>query len=103
MSAIQTLLQRLAGDSLVRAKILGIARHAASSLAGIVGAWLAAHGADQSTTADVTQGTVLILSALASYGFSLWDKSNVSQKIEEAKTEGLNEQSLAAARTQSGT
>jgi hypothetical protein len=83
---MNSFLKWLAGNSLIRAQILGVARHIASSIAGAVGLWLARHGADQSTTADATQGIILLLSAAASYGFSVWDKSNVQAK-NEASTE----------------
>lgn len=88
-------LQWLAGNSLIRAQILGVARHVASSIAGAVGLWLAGHGADQSTTADATQGIILLLSALASYGLSWWDKSNVETKIEVAAATGAGGEQAA--------
>jgi hypothetical protein len=92
---MNSFLKWLAGNSLIRAQILGIARHVASSLAGAVGLWLASHGADQTVTADATQGLVLILSAAASYGLSIWDKDNVAVKIDTAAATGAGSEQAA--------
>ena len=96
---MDSFLKWLAGNSLVRAKILGMARHLASTIAGALGVWLARHGADQSTTADAVQGAGLLITAAASYGFSLWDKSNVADKIDTAQSTGA--QSVVTAISQS--
>lgn len=92
---MNSFLKWLAGNSLIRAQILGIARHVASSIAGAVGLWLASHGADQSVTADATQGIVLLLSAAASYGLSVWDKDNVAVKIDVAQKTGAGSEQAA--------
>lgn len=79
---MNSFLKWLAGNSLIRAQILGVGRHVASSIAGAVGLWLAAHGADQTTSADIVQALVVVITGLISYGFSIWDKGNVAVKTE---------------------
>lgn len=98
--AMSNFLKWLAGNSLVRAQILGVARHIASSLAGAVGLWLAAHGADQSVSADATQAIVLLVSAAASYGLSWWDKDNVADKIAVAAATGASSEGAAVIKAQ---
>lgn len=92
---MNSFLRWLAGNSLIRAQILGVARHVASSIAGAIGLWLASHGADQSMTTDATQGIILLLSAAASYGLSIWDKDNVDDKIKTAAATGANSEQSA--------
>lgn len=92
---MNSFLKWLAGNSLIRAQILGVARHISSSIAGAVGLWLASHGADQSVTTDATQGVILLLTAAASYGLSIWDKDNVDDKIKVAAATGANSEQSA--------
>jgi uncharacterized membrane protein YebE (DUF533 family) len=73
--SLSNFILRLIPSGVLRDKVMGIARHLASTGSGAVAAWLVAHGASQSQSQDITQAGVSLFLALVAFGFSLWDKS----------------------------
>lgn len=87
---MNSILKWLAGNSLIQAWIMGLVRHGATALGAALTAWLVAHNADPTAAGSLAQEVSAALVAVASIAWAMWDKSNVSDKIQTATTAGVN-------------
>lgn len=72
----------------IKAWLLARVRQLCDLGAGPLGLWLIAHHASQSQAADIVQGLGIVVLAVASWAFDLWDNKAVNGKVVTAAATG---------------